>query len=92
MWPSFHLRVWSRLPGHFGQRHYAVAAAHGVSGALAEVPGLYILLIAGTNLLPERWRFQRWKLRMRIELILWWVVLLSGIGPCHMWYAAPQPQ
>jgi hypothetical protein len=70
MLPSFHLRVWSQLPGHFGERHYAVAAAHGVSGALAEVLGLNILLIAGTNLLPQRWSFQRWKLRMRIELIL----------------------
>jgi hypothetical protein len=54
MWPSFHLRVWSRLLGHFVKRHYAVATAHGVSGALAEFLGMYILLIAGTNLLPQR--------------------------------------
>jgi len=70
MWPSCHLRVSSRLPGDFGKRHHDIAAAHGVSGALAEVLGLYILLVTGTDLLPQRWRFQRWKLRMRIELIL----------------------
>jgi uncharacterized membrane protein YozB (DUF420 family) len=64
--------------------------AHGVLGALAEVLGLYILLVAGTNILPHSWRFRRWKLWMRIELVLWWVVLLSGIGTYYIWYAAPR--
>jgi uncharacterized membrane protein YozB (DUF420 family) len=64
--------------------------AHGVLGAVAEVLGLYILLVAGTNILPLSWRFQRWKLWMRIELALWWVVLLSGIGTYYTWYAAPR--
>jgi len=27
---------------------------------------------------------------MRIELALWWVVLLSGIGTYYNWYAAPR--
>lgn len=90
MWPSFHARVLPRLPGHFGKRYYAVAAVHGVLGALAEILGLYILLVAGTNIVPHAWRFQRWKLWMRIELALWWVVLLSGIGTYYIWYAAPR--
>jgi uncharacterized membrane protein YozB (DUF420 family) len=90
MWPSFHGRVLPQLSRHFGKRYYAIATAHGLLGALAEVLGLYILLVAGTNLLPHRWRFQRWKLWMRIELALWWVVLLMGIGTYYIWYAAPQ--
>jgi uncharacterized membrane protein YozB (DUF420 family) len=89
MWPSLHSRVLPQLSRHFGKRYYAVATAHGVLGALAEVLGLYILLVAGTNMLPATWRFQRWKLWMRIELALWWVVLLSGIGAYYIWYAAP---
>ncbi len=89
MWPSFQLRVLPQLASHFGRRNYAIATAHGVLGALAEVLGLYILLVAGTNILPQAWRFQRWKLWMRIELALWWVVLLSGIGTYYIWYAAP---
>ena len=80
MWPSFHQQVLPRLPEHFGKRYYAVATFHGILGAAAELLGLYILLVAGTHALPTTWRFQRWKLWMRIELILWWVVLLSGIG------------
>ena len=90
MWPSFHVRVLPHLSKHFGKRYYAIAMAHGVLGALAEVLGLYILLVAGTNILPHSWRFQRWKLWMRIELVLWWVVLLSGIGTYYIWYAAPR--
>lgn len=90
MWPSFHLRVLPHLSRHFGRRYYAISTAHGVLGALAEVLGLYILLVAGTNILPQAWRFKRWKLWMRIELALWWVVLLSGIGTYYVWYAAPR--
>jgi uncharacterized membrane protein YozB (DUF420 family) len=90
MWPSLHARVLPRLAGHFGKRYYAIAAIHGVLGALAELLGLYILLVAGTNILPVTWRFQRWKLWMRIELLLWWVVLLSGVGTYYVWYAAPR--
>jgi uncharacterized membrane protein YozB (DUF420 family) len=90
MWPSLHMRVLPKLPTHFGKRYYAIAMAHGVLGALAEVLGLYILLVAATNILPHSWRFQRWKLWMRIELALWWVVLLSGIGTYYIWYAAPR--
>ena len=90
MWPSLRVRVLPRLSSHLWKRSYAIAAAHGVLGALAEVFGLYILLVAGTNILPHSWRFQRWKLWMRIELALWWVVLLTGLGTYYVWYAAPR--
>jgi uncharacterized membrane protein YozB (DUF420 family) len=87
MWPSFHLQVLPSLPGHFGKRYYAIATIHGVLGAVTELLGLYILLVAGTNILPQAWRFRRWKLWMRIELALWLFVLLTGIGTYFIWYA-----
>ena len=86
MWPSFHSQVLPRLPEHFGKRYYAIATIHGVLGAVAEFLGLYILLVAGTNILPQAWRFRRWKLWMRIELALWLFVLLTGIGTYFIWY------
>lgn len=89
MWPSFHTRVLPRLSAHLVKRNYAIATVHGVLGSLAEILGLYILLVAGTNVLPETWRIQHWKLWMRIELILWWIVLLTGFGTYYFWYAAP---
>jgi hypothetical protein len=56
---------------------------------MAELFGLYIVLVAGTNVVPRRLRFQHWKLWMRVELALWWVVLLSGVGTYYAWYLAP---
>ena len=90
MWPSLDTRVLPRFSRHFEKPNYVIAMAHGALGALAEVLGLYILLAAGTNILPRAWRFQRWKLWMRIELALWWVVLLSGIGTYYIWYVVPR--
>ena len=87
MWPSFYSHVLPRLPKRFGKRFYAVATIHGVLGALAEILGLYIVLVAGTKILPETWRFKRWKLWMRIELALWWIVLLMGAVTYWVWYA-----
>jgi len=90
MWPSLDSRVLPRLSSRFWKRTYLIATVHGVLGAIAEVLGLYILLVAGTDFLPRKWRFQRWKLWMRIELILWWVVLLLGFGIYYAWYIAPR--
>jgi uncharacterized membrane protein YozB (DUF420 family) len=87
MWPSFYSQVWPGFPKHFAKRYYAIAAMHGVLGAVAELLGLYILLVAGTNILPPAWRFRRWKLWMRVELALWWIVLLTGIATYFIWYA-----
>ena len=87
MWPSFQSQVLPFLPKHFGRTYYAIAAAHGALGAVAELLGLYILLVAGTNILPQAWRFRGWKSWMRIELALWLFVLLTGIGAYFIWYA-----
>ena len=87
MLPSLHLQVLPGLPNHRRKRYYAVATIHGVLGGVAEFLGLYILLVAGTNVLPQAWRFRRWKLWMRIELVFWLIVLLTGIGTYFVWYA-----
>jgi uncharacterized membrane protein YozB (DUF420 family) len=90
MVPSFSERIAPRLLAHLGKRHYAIAILHATLGAVAECLGLYILLAAGTSILPKSWRFTRWKLWMRIELILWWLVIFIGILTYYSWYAAPQ--
>ena len=86
MWPSFYLHVLPRLPKRLGKRFYAVATIHGVLGILAEILGLYIVLVAGTRILPEKWRFKRWKFWMRMELALWSTVLLMGLVTYWVWY------
>jgi uncharacterized membrane protein YozB (DUF420 family) len=86
----FRQRIVPRLPAHLGKRYYAIVTVHAALGTVAEILGLYILLVAGTNILPQSWRFTRWKLWMRIELTLWWLVIFMGILTYYVWYAAPR--
>ncbi len=86
MWPSFHTQVMPRLPARLGRRYYAVATGHAALGTVAELFGLYVVLVAGTNIVPRWLRFKRWKLWMRVELALWWIVLLTGMGTYYVWY------
>ena len=57
MLPSFRDRVIPKIPLKLGKSHYALATAHAALGTITEVAGLYILLSAGTRILPERFRF-----------------------------------
>ena len=87
MWPSFYGQVLPVLPRHLADRYYGAATAHGILGAIAEMLGLYILLAAGTNILPSRLRISSLRLWMRIELVLWWVVIVTGVLTYYVWYA-----
>jgi uncharacterized membrane protein YozB (DUF420 family) len=89
MWPSFHQQVIPTIPRMFRKWYVAAAVIHGISGMAAQLLGLYIVMVAGTNVLPQRLRFQRWKLWMRIELVLWMVLLVSGLATYCAWYIVP---
>jgi uncharacterized membrane protein YozB (DUF420 family) len=89
MWPSFHQQVEPALSKGLNRRYYGVAMLHGFLGVMAEFLGLYIVIVAGTNLLPQFLRVRNWKLWMRTELVLWTVVLLTGVGTYYVWYLAP---
>jgi uncharacterized membrane protein YozB (DUF420 family) len=88
MWPSFHEQVVPVFPRVFRRRYYTVATIHGVLGMAAELLGIYIVVVAGTNILPHWLCFKPWKLWMRAELMLWSIVLLSGVGTYYAWYIA----
>lgn len=86
---SFQQQVQPALPKVLHRWYYASAAIHALFGITAELLGLYIIMVAGTRLLPEWLRFKHWKLWMRVELILWGIVLLGGMGTYYVWYVAP---
>ena len=88
MVPRYVSFVLPGVPGELGQPFYLVPTLMLVAGAAAEVLGVYILLVAGTTLIPERFRFRRYKLWMRSELALWWGVLLAGISTYYLWYVS----
>jgi hypothetical protein len=89
MWPSFQQQVKPALSKVFHKWYYEAATIHAVLGMTAELLGLYIVLVAGTNVLPPWLRFKDWKWWMRTELVLWAIVLLSGVGTYCAWYVAP---
>jgi plastocyanin/uncharacterized membrane protein YozB (DUF420 family) len=89
MAPSFRQQVASQIPADLGDAYDAMVTVHAVLGTVAELLGLYIVLVAATHLVPPRLRFKQWKPWMRTALALWWVVLLFGVGNYALWYLAP---
>ena len=86
MAPSFRMQVLPRIPAKLSRPYFALATAHATLGSIAELVALYILLAAGTRLLPERLRISRYKLWMRAVLVLWWLVLFLGLATYARWY------
>jgi plastocyanin len=88
MLPGYRSAALAGLPAHLNDRFYAVATAHAVLGTTTELLGLYIVLVAGTNLLPRALRFKNYKRWMRTELVLWWLVICFGVGTYWVWNVA----
>ena len=86
MIPSFRVHVLPRVPAKLGKAYYALATTHAAIGTVTELGGLYILLSAGTSLLPGQLRITKYKCWMRSVLVLWWVVLLLGMATYTRWY------
>ena len=86
MVPSFRAQIIPRIPAKLGKSYVAVATTHATLGGIVELVALYILLAAGTKLLPERLRLQRYKLWMRAVLAAWWLALLLGAATYVRWY------
>jgi uncharacterized membrane protein YozB (DUF420 family) len=86
MLPAFRDKVAPRIPGKLGKSYYGLATAHATLGSAAEIIALYILLAAGTRVLPERFRLKRYKFWMRTLLAVWWLVLFLGLATYTRWY------
>ena len=86
MIPAFRVQVLPSIPEKLGRGFYGLATTHAVFGSVTEVAGLYILLAAGTTVLPQKLRLTRYKAWMRTVLALWWVVLILGMATYARWY------
>ena len=89
MAPSFRRSFTPPIPTGLLNSYYVLAAVHAGLGTVAELLGLYIFVVAGTNILPKRLRFTRYKPWMRTALALWWLVLLLGVATYLRWYVTP---
>ena len=89
MWPSFRQHVKPTIRRVLHKSYYAAPMVHAALGISAELLGLHIVLVAGTDVLPTWLRFKNWKWWMRTEFVLWLLVVISGIGTYYAWYIAP---
>jgi uncharacterized membrane protein YozB (DUF420 family) len=62
-----------------GNRVNVAAAAHVLVGSLALLIGIYVVLVAGTPLVPTALRFSNYKVWMRTLISVWWLALLLGV-------------
>lgn len=86
MLPRYVQQVVPDLPSEGAGLFYLLPTIALVLGAAAEVLGVYIVLVAATTWVPERWRFRNYKRWMRTELVLWWLVVAVGLGIYGTWY------
>jgi len=86
MVPSFHRNVSPKIPAKLGKAYYGLPTVHAVLGGVTEIAALYILLAAGLNILPQRFRLTNFKLWMRTVLVLWWIVLILVMATYVRWY------
>ena len=85
MGPPFRQQVAAPRPKVLLSRYYAIATIDAVLGSAAELVALYVVLVAGTYLVPRELRFKDWKRWKRIELLLWSVALVGGLGTYYAW-------
>jgi len=62
-------------PGFFGWQ----LIVHGILGLVAVVLGIYLMLLMD-NRLGKRWRTKKWKLMMRVNWLLFLLVVLGGFA------------
>jgi uncharacterized membrane protein YozB (DUF420 family) len=86
MLPGYLQDIVPSLATQWRMAYYWVPTVMLVAGAAAEVLGVYIILVAGTNWVPARFRFRRYKLWMRTELLLWWGVVITGLTTYWLFY------
>ena len=83
MIPAFHAIHADALGRGVVNRVTLAVAAHVVVGTVALVVGAWVVLVAGTSLVPARLRFSNYKRWMRSLLTLWWLAIILGVAIYH---------
>jgi uncharacterized membrane protein YozB (DUF420 family) len=80
MIPALHLIHADALNRLVVNRITIAVAIHVVLGTAALLVGAWVILVAGTPLVPERLRFSDYKRWMRTLLTLWWLAIVLGLA------------
>jgi len=88
MIPSFSRQVSPNLGKIFTDPYYTLPIVHAALGTIAELLGLYVVLIAaGVRFVPMSLRFRNYRAWMRATLALWWIVIGFGVATYVVWYS-----
>jgi len=85
MWPSFREIYVPDLARGIANRTNVAVVAHAALGSVVLLLGAYIVLVAGTAVIPRRFRFQNYRAWMQTLLVLWWIAI--GLGVLTYWFA-----
>ena len=85
MWPSFREVYVPDLARGIANRTNVAVVAHAALGSVVLLLGAYVVLVAGTSLIPRRFRFQNYRAWMQTLLVLWWIAI--GLGVLTYWFA-----
>ena len=80
MIPAFHAIHADALGRGVVNRVTVAVALHVVVGTAALLVGAWIVLVAGTPIVPERFRFSNYRRWMRTLLALWWLAIVLGLA------------
>ena len=76
---SYIIYILPGIPSKLAQGDYAVTTIHGIIGAFAFIFGIFVML-RGNELVPQRLKFQNYKLFMRWAFGLYMLATLGGIA------------
>ena len=88
MLPSFRQQIPVALPPPRNV-FIAIVLLHSLVGALAWLMAFYVVLVAGTPLVPRKLRFSNYRRWMWAVFLLWWAAFLLGYLVYSLWYVNP---
>ncbi len=89
MLPIFRHQVLSSLSSSWKDSGFTVVALHSLTGSLAWLLAFYVVLVAGTPLVPRRLRFSNYRRWMWMALVLWWIAFGLGCAVSYRQYVNP---
>lgn len=89
MLPSFRHQLPFTFPQSWRDVPVAIVLLHSLVGALAWLMAFYVVLVAGTPLIPHKLRFANYRRWMWSAFLLWWTAFGLGCLLYFLWYVNP---
>jgi hypothetical protein len=89
MLPSFRRQLPVSFPMSWKDLPVAIVLLHAFIGTLAWLMAFYVILVAGTPLIPRKLRFSNYRRWMGTVYVMWWAALLLGGLLYYLRYVNP---